>query len=118
MRYFILLSAVLVILLNTSVTGQTTGTIAGTVNDARDGEPLIGVNIIIRGTSFGTASDMDGNYEIRNIRAGEYSIEVSYLGYERQLITGIRVCSRRNHATQYPSERADTLRRSGSGGNW
>jgi outer membrane receptor protein involved in Fe transport len=91
MRYLILLVALLTFLTHDPAAGQTTGSISGTVNDARDGEPLIGVNIIIRGTSFGTASDFDGNYEIRNIRSGEYSIEVSYLGYERQLITGIRV---------------------------
>jgi hypothetical protein len=94
MRYFIFTLLVFTLLLNTrSDARQATGSIYGTVQDARDGEPLIGVNIIIRGTSFGTASDFDGNYEVRNIRPGEYSIEVSYLGYERQLITGVRVAS-------------------------
>jgi len=68
-----------------------TGSITGTVIDKLDREPLIGVNIIIRGTSFGTVTDLDGNYEIRNIRAGEYSVEFRYIGYETVLYTGIRV---------------------------
>jgi len=68
-----------------------TGNISGTIVDKEDGVSLIGVNIIIRGTSFGTASDLDGNYTIRNIRPGEYSIEFSYVGYERILVTGVRV---------------------------
>lgn len=68
-----------------------TGTIAGNVIDRDDTEALIGVNIIIRGTSFGTATDLDGNYSIPNIRPGEYSVEFSYIGYERILVTGVRV---------------------------
>jgi len=70
---------------------QTTGSIAGKVIDSEDKEPLIGVNIIIRGTSFGTVTDIDGNYEIRNIRQGEYSVEFRYIGYETKLYTAIRV---------------------------
>jgi len=68
-----------------------TGTIVGNVIDKTDREPLIGVNIIIRGTSFGTVTDLDGNYEIRSIRPGEYSVEFRYIGYESVLYTGIRV---------------------------
>lgn len=68
-----------------------TGNIAGKVIDKLDREGLIGVNIIIRGTSFGTVTDLDGNYIIRNIRAGEYAVEYRYIGYESMLFTGIRV---------------------------
>lgn len=67
------------------------GTISGTVIDREDREPLIGVNIIIRGTSFGTITNLDGEYAIRNIRPGEYSVEFRYIGYESMLFTGIRV---------------------------
>ncbi len=75
----------------TQLTAQNTGNITGVVTDRDDGETLIGVNVIVRGTSFGDATNLDGEYNIRNIRAGEYSIEFSYVGYERTLITGIRV---------------------------
>ncbi|MDR9367421.1 MAG: TonB-dependent receptor, partial [Balneolaceae bacterium] len=68
-----------------------TGTLEGTITDKDDGETLIGVNVIIRGTSFGTASNLDGDYTIRNIRPGEYTIEFRYIGYERILITGVNI---------------------------
>jgi len=67
------------------------GTLTGTVIDKEDKSSLIGVNILIRGTSFGAATDIDGNYTINNIRPGEYSIEFRYVGYERLLLTGIRI---------------------------
>lgn len=71
------------------VLGQ--GRIAGTVTDADTGETLIGVNLIVQGTSRGAATDFDGNYTIENLRAGEYNILVSYIGFESKLFTGIRV---------------------------
>ncbi|MCB0503490.1 MAG: carboxypeptidase-like regulatory domain-containing protein, partial [Bacteroidetes bacterium] len=38
--------------------------VSGTVSDA-DGEPLIGVNIVEKGTTNGTVTDLDGNYSIK-----------------------------------------------------
>lgn len=68
-----------------------TGSLVGTITEVGTDEPLTGVNIIIRGTSFGAASDFDGNYAIRSIRPGEYDVEVSYIGFERMLFTAIRI---------------------------
>ncbi|TNE70273.1 TonB-dependent receptor [bacterium] len=70
---------------------QSTGVIKGQIIDAETKETLPGVNILIKGTSFGGATDIDGLYEIRAIRPGEYSLEISYIGYERKLYTGIQV---------------------------
>lgn len=67
------------------------GSIAGVVEDATTGEPLIGVNIIVVGTSSGAATDLDGRYRITGMRPGEYNIKVSYIGFETKLFTGIRV---------------------------
>ncbi|MCB0589041.1 MAG: carboxypeptidase-like regulatory domain-containing protein, partial [Phaeodactylibacter sp.] len=39
-------------------------TITGAVTDAETGEPLIGANVLIVGTSSGTVTDFDGNYEL------------------------------------------------------
>jgi len=68
-----------------------TGDITGQVTDADTGEELIGVNVIIRGTAFGASTDLNGRFNISNIRPGSYDIEFSYVGFERQLYTGIRV---------------------------
>lgn len=54
--------------------------IKGKVTDA-DGEPLIGVNIIIKGTTTGTVSDFEGNYTISNLNSEIIEIEASFIGY-------------------------------------
>lgn len=68
---------------------QQTGNLKGVVIVEDTGEPLTGANIVIRGTSFGAASNLEGEYDISGIRVGEYSVEVSYLGFERMLFTGV-----------------------------
>ena len=40
-------------------------TITGTVTDADSGEPLIGANIVIKGTSTGNVTDIDGTYSLQ-----------------------------------------------------
>ncbi len=69
------------------------GTIVGTVTDAGNGEALIGVNVIVLGTSSGAATDIDGHYEIPGVAGGEYSVRVSYIGFETKQFTGIVVSS-------------------------
>lgn len=60
------------------------GKISGKVTDAVTGETLVGANIIIVGTSLGTASDIEGKYLISSIPEGKHIIKVSYIGYEPQ----------------------------------
>lgn len=79
------------ILLLVSAASAQTGNLVGKILEEGTNEPLTGVNIFIRGTSFGAASDFDGNYRIPNIRPGEYSIEFTYVGFERVLHTAIRI---------------------------
>ena len=69
------------------------GSISGTITDAQYGDRLIGVNVIVVGTSAGAATDADGVYVISGMTAGAYSVRVSYLGYETKLYTDIRVAN-------------------------
>jgi len=69
----------------------TKGRIKGKVVDATTGEPLIGANVTIIGTTFGAATDVEGGYVILNIDAGVYDLKVSYLGYQSQTVKGVRV---------------------------
>jgi len=57
-------------------------TLSGTVRDDRTGEPLPGANVVIVGTGLGASSDANGRYVIRGIPAGEYSVKVSFVGYQ------------------------------------
>ncbi|SHH69270.1 iron complex outermembrane recepter protein [Wenyingzhuangia marina] len=54
--------------------------VSGTVTDATDGTPLLGVNIMIKNANSGTTTDFDGNY---NIKVNKNDVLVfSYLGYQ------------------------------------
>ena len=59
-----------------------TVTMRGKVIDEVTKDPLPGANIILLGTSIGTASDNEGKFIIRNIPAGKYKIKTSYVGYK------------------------------------
>ena len=55
--------------------------ITGYIKDAANGNPLAGANVIIVGTSIGTAADGNGKYKIANVNAGDYIVKVAYIGY-------------------------------------
>ncbi|NNF06181.1 MAG: TonB-dependent receptor [Candidatus Eisenbacteria bacterium] len=59
------------------------GTVSGTVTDTK-GEPLPFANVLVEGTSIGSATDVSGKFSIANIPAGQYVLKVLYLGYEEQ----------------------------------
>ncbi len=71
----------------------TTGKIAGKITDAKTGEALPGVNIVIVGTPLGAQSDPSGQYTILNIRPGTYSVKATLIGYQSQTVvnTGVAV---------------------------
>lgn len=58
------------------------GSIRGKVTDKATGEALIGANVVIQGLQTGAATDIDGNYEIKNISVGTYTVKASYVGYK------------------------------------
>ncbi len=77
MKYNLVLS-----LLLTSAVFAQSGSIKGTVTDLDNGDPLIGANIIIDGTTMGAATDMEGEYRISSVPAGEHLLKITYIGYE------------------------------------
>lgn len=71
----------------------TVGKIMGVATDKEDGKPLMGVNIVVKGTTMGAATDADGRYYIFNVPPGIYDIEASYIGYSKMTIRNIRVAA-------------------------
>jgi outer membrane receptor protein involved in Fe transport len=69
---------------------QTTGKLKGRVTDT-NGEPLVGANVLVMGTSQGAATDLDGYYNIINIRTGTYSVEFRYVGYQSKIVKDVNV---------------------------
>ena len=56
--------------------------IQGIIKDKRSKQPLIGANVMLKGTSLGSSTDENGFYLIQNIDFGNYMLTVSYIGYE------------------------------------
>ena len=54
----------------------------GVVIDANTQEPLIGVNVLVKGTTVGVITDMDGRFTV-NAEAGS-SLEFTYIGYQKK----------------------------------
>ncbi|MBP1683317.1 MAG: Outer rane receptor protein, partial [Ignavibacteriaceae bacterium] len=69
----------------------TTGKLSGSVKDSQTGEPLVGANIIIEGTDYGAATNVDGNFVILNISPGNYSVKISYIGYQASQVTDVQI---------------------------
>ena len=59
-------------------------TVTGTVTQASDGEPLIGVSIIVKGTTNGATTDIDGNYSIKTETGA--TLVFSYVGCQTREI--------------------------------
>lgn len=70
-----------------------TGKIVGKVTDTQTGEELIGINVLVDGTTTGAATGVDGTYIINNIEPGVYSLVFSGVGYQKKIITNVRVAS-------------------------
>ena len=67
------------------VFGFSQGVVSGNITDASYGGPLAGVNVVIKGTSTGTTSDFDGNYEI-SVDSFPTTLVFSSLGSETKEI--------------------------------
>ena len=63
-----------------TATAQNT-TVSGTVKSSVDGLPLIGVNVIVKGTSTGAVSDFDGNFTISNVQPNAILV-FTYIGFQ------------------------------------
>ncbi|OGU53916.1 MAG: hypothetical protein A2V66_17100 [Ignavibacteria bacterium RBG_13_36_8] len=78
-------------LIPTLLMAGTRGRIKGTVVDLQTGDPLIGANVIVMGTSIGAATDANGDFLLLNLEAGVYDVRASYLGYQTITLTNVRV---------------------------
>ncbi|MCF7740177.1 MAG: TonB-dependent receptor [Candidatus Marinimicrobia bacterium] len=91
MKRVFLLSLLTILLLQTPVFSGTTGKIMGQIIDSESGEPLVGVNVIIQGTTLGASTDANGQFIIINISPGVYSVKASMMGYKAVLTKNVRV---------------------------
>jgi len=76
MKYFMLL-----FFLSSLSVAQERYSLSGTIKDIENNETLLGVNVIIKELQTGTVSNSYGFYSI-TLKEGEYTVQVSYLGFE------------------------------------
>ncbi|MEO5674659.1 MAG: TonB-dependent receptor [Chitinophagales bacterium] len=99
MRLFFLFPlCAFLIILHMQVTAQT---ISGIVSDADNSEPLIGANVAVQNSPLGAVTDLDGKYTITGLTAGNYTLKISYVGYEGKLVSGVEV--KNNEVTELNS---------------
>lgn len=73
------------------------GTIKGKVINSKNNEEIAFANIIIEGTTTGTSSDIDGLFELKDVKAGFTRLTVSALGFETYTSSDIQVFN--NHTS-------------------
>ncbi|MDR0658465.1 MAG: TonB-dependent receptor [Mediterranea sp.] len=76
-RVFVLLSCLFMSI--GLLTAQTSG-VQGIVISAEDGEPVIGASVLVKGTTVGAVTDIDGKFTITNLPAAAKTLQVSFVG--------------------------------------
>jgi len=68
----------------TNAQKATPGEISGIVKDQSSKEVLPFTTVVIKGTVTGAVTDMDGAFRLINLQPGDYSLEISYIGYTKK----------------------------------
>lgn len=91
-----------------------TGMIAGQVFNKESGEPLGGVAILLEGTDIGSITDINGNYRINDIPAGQYTVSFIKSGFIEASVTDMAVLDEENSRLDFalpprPAEMSDEV---------
>jgi outer membrane receptor protein involved in Fe transport len=85
------LSLLVILLLSTSAICADTGTISGTVTDAKEGKPLAFGSVLIMNTGLGAFVDENGKYVIASVPAGTYTVKATMMGYTSESKENVEV---------------------------
>lgn len=55
-------------------------TVSGVIKDSYTGESVVGANVLIKGTTSGTSTDINGNFSLQMAK-GKYTLQISYVGF-------------------------------------
>jgi outer membrane receptor for ferrienterochelin and colicins len=73
---------------------ESRGAIEGTIVNGEDHQSLVGTTILLQGTVLGTTTNSDGRFQLHNLPVGEYTITFSMVGFQRKLLSHIKVRER------------------------
>lgn len=68
-----------------------TGKIAGQIRDKETREPIVGANILVKGTTLGAPTDFDGYYFVLQVPPGNYDLQISMVGYQTIVVQNVKV---------------------------
>ena len=91
LKILMILTLLIALLTSYSSFAGVTGKITGVIKDKDTGDPLIGANILVEGTSRGAAADDKGRYVIINMPPGTYTLIVRMMGYQTTKVTDVIV---------------------------
>ena len=60
--------------------------VTGTVLSSEDGMPIVGASILVKGTTIGTVTDLDGKFVLPNVPESANTLQVSFVGMKTQLL--------------------------------
>ena len=75
--------------------------ISGTITDRLSGEELAGVCVKIAGTELKTYTDFDGNYHFKEIKEGDYQLEIDFISYQKIKTPAIKVNGNESHQLNF-----------------
>lgn len=65
--------------------------VKGNIKDKKSKEPLIGATIQLVGSNTGAVTDLDGNFELKDIKDGIYDVEIKYVGYKTAVRKKVKI---------------------------
>ncbi|MFQ5799820.1 MAG: carboxypeptidase-like regulatory domain-containing protein, partial [Bacteroidota bacterium] len=80
-----------VIVLSAGARGGVTGILEGRVQEKDTKQPLVGANVLIVGTELGAATDLEGYFQIPNLRAGTHKVRVTMVGYKTLMLERVLI---------------------------
>jgi hypothetical protein len=93
---------------NTEIT-FTGNTISGKVVDRQNGEPLVGASIVVKGTSYGGTTNVDGDYVVYNVPSGMYSVQATVVGYQPVVATGVSISNSKGAQQTFDMSQSDII---------
>lgn len=69
------------------VIAQTSKKVTGLVISEEDNEPVVGASVLVKGTSIGTTTDIDGKFTIEKLPSSARTLQISYIGMQTQEVS-------------------------------
>ena len=85
-KILIKIAALAIFLLATQSVYAQNGSVKGILTDASTKETIIGGNVSLEGTSYRAVTDLDGKFLLSNVKAGNYNLIITYIGYQPQTL--------------------------------